>query len=64
MRQQQHSRQHQRAERIDMPERIEADAALFGGRVVTEVACDKTVGRLVKGNGDHERQYPYRNVVK
>src|SRR5258705_2517972 len=46
-----------------MPERIETDAAEFGSRVVTEVARDKAVGRLMKRDGDDERQYPNRHIV-
>ena len=41
-----------------MLERIEADAALFPGGVVAKMMRDKAVGRLMKGDGDDERQNP------
>ena len=47
-----------------MPERIETDAAAFPGGVVAEMMRDKAVGRLVKGDGDDQRQDPDRNGVE
>ena len=47
-----------------MPERIETDAAEFEGGVVAEVMSDEAVGRLMKRNGDDERQNPDRYVVE
>ena len=64
MGQQQDSRQDQRAERIDMLERIEADAAPISGGVVAKMVRDEAVSGLVKGDGDHERQDPDGEVVE
>ena len=64
MRQQQHRRQHQRAEGIDVLERIEADPAELIGGVVAEPVRDKAVGGLMEGDGDDERQDPDRDVVE
>ena len=58
MGQQQHGRQQQGAERIDMLERIETDAAPLPGGVVAEMVRDKAVGGLMKGDGDDQRQHP------
>ena len=61
---QQHRRQHQRAERIDMLEWIEADAAQFPGGLVAELVGHETVGRLMEGDGEDERQDPDRYVIE
>jgi hypothetical protein len=45
-------------------ERIEADAAKLIRGVVAEPVRDKGVRRLVKGDGDDDRQDPDRDVVK
>ena len=47
-----------------MFQRVEADAAEVIGGAVTEAVRDKAVGRLVKGDGDDERDDPNRQVVK
>ena len=47
-----------------MLERIETDAAALPGGVVAKMVRDKAVGRLMKGDGDDERQDPDRNGVK
>jgi hypothetical protein len=47
-----------------MPERIEADAAEVKSRVVAESMRDETVGGLMKGNGEDQRQDPDRDVVE
>src|ERR1035437_1265577 len=47
-----------------MPERIETEASEFRGGVVPEVTGDKAVGCFMEGDGDDERQYPDRYVVK
>jgi hypothetical protein len=44
-------------------EGIEADAALVPGDVVAEMVGDKAVRGLMKGDGDHQRQYPDRYRV-
>jgi hypothetical protein len=63
MREQQHRRQHQRAERVDVLEWIEADTAQLPGRLVAELVGHETVGRLVECDGDYERQDPDRYVI-
>ena len=64
MREQQHARQDHGAERVDMPERIEADPAELPGGFVAEPMRDKGVSGLMEGDGDQERQHPDRDVVK
>jgi hypothetical protein len=62
--QQQHARQNQGAERIDVLERVEGDPAALPGGVVAERVRDKTMRRLVEGDGDDQRHDPDREVVK
>src|ERR1700687_466035 len=64
MGEQQHRRQYQGAERVDMLERIEADPAAVVGGVVAEGMRDEPVCGLMEGDGDDERQYPDRQVVE
>jgi hypothetical protein len=52
VRQQQDGRHDQGAERIDVPQRVEADPALVPGGVVAEMMRDKAVGGFMKGDGD------------
>jgi hypothetical protein len=64
MRHQEYRRHDQRAEGIDVPDRIETDAAEVVGGIVTETMGDIAVGGFVKGDGDHERQDPDGEVVE
>jgi hypothetical protein len=63
MREQQHRRQDQRAERVDMAERIEADPSELRGRVVAETLRDEGVRGFVEvmastsGSTQTERSY-------
>ena len=52
MREQQQRRQQDRAEEIDVPERIESDAPEVGRGAVPEVPGDKPVRRLMQSDGD------------
>ncbi len=52
-----------RAKRVDVLQRVEADAAEFPGGVVAEPMRDKAVRGFVKGDGDDERQHPDGDVV-
>ena len=64
MRQQQHARQRQGPEGIDVFQRIEADAAELLCGVVAEPPGDEAVGGLVKGDGDEERDHPDRKIIQ
>ncbi|MGY4594824.1 hypothetical protein ACVWXL_002570 [Bradyrhizobium sp. GM22.5] len=64
MREQQHRRQYQRAERVDVAERVEADTAELPCGIITETMCDEGVGSLVEGDGEHQRQHPHREVIQ
>src|SRR5260370_5391962 len=64
MGEQQHRRQYQGAEGIDMDKRIEADPAAVKGGVVAQRMRDETVRGLMEGDGDDERQYPDRQAVE
>ena len=61
--QQEHRRQHDRTERIDVLEGIEADPALAPGRVVAEPMRHEAVRRLMEGNGQDDRHHPGRSGV-
>ena len=50
-----HRRQDQRAEWVDMLQRVEADPAELPGGVVAEPVRDKAVRRLMKRDGDDQR---------
>ena len=63
-RQQHHCRQQDGAERIDVLERVEADAPQFPGGIVTEAVRDKGVGGLMKRDGKDHRQYPGRSTIQ
>ena len=52
MRQQEDAGQDHRAEGVDMFQRIEGDAAELPGGAVAEQIGDKTVRRLMEGDGD------------
>ena len=62
--QQQHRRQDHRAERIDVAQRIEGDAAEPLGGVVAEPPGDEAVRRLVEGDGEQHRQDPGGDLVE
>src|SRR6185295_13717215 len=64
VRQQQKPRQQDGAERIDVLERIETDAAEFPGGIVAEAVSHETMRRLMKRDRDDQRKYPDREVVK
>ena len=49
---QQHCRQDDRAEGIDMAQRIQRDPAALIGGVVAQPIGGKPVGRLMQGNGE------------
>ena len=63
-REQQQRGQDDGAERVDMAERVEADAPLPRRRFVAEEAGDVSVRGLVEGDGDQNRQQPDRNEVR
>jgi hypothetical protein len=62
--QQEHGRQHDRPERIDVLQGIEADPAQPPGRIVAEPVCDKAVRRLVQRDGQDDRHDPGRGGVE
>jgi len=64
MRQQQHARKNHRAERINMFEGVETDAAELPGSVVAKLVCHEGMRSLVEGNGDQERENPDRDGVQ
>ena len=64
MRKQQHRRQDQGAERVDVPERVEADAAELRGGIVSEPVGDEGMRSLVESDGEHEGEHPHRQVIK
>ena len=64
VREQQHGGQDHGAERVDMLQRVEADAPKLPGGVVTEPVCDKAVRGLMEGDGDQEGEHPGGDVVE
>ncbi len=64
VREHQQRRQQDRAERVDVFERIEADAPAQPCRVVAEEPRDIAMGSLVKGDGDHQRDDPSRKLIE
>ena len=56
-------RQNDRAERIDMAYRIEAQPPAFLRGRIPELTRDETVGHLVKHDRDHERYQPDGDFV-
>ena len=64
MRDDQQRGQENRAERVDVLQRIEAHPALAPGRVVAEKTRDEAVRGLVKGDRDDKRNDPGRDLVE
>ncbi|MEJ2015317.1 MAG: hypothetical protein P8X61_06785 [Limibacillus sp.] len=56
--QDQEARYHDGAEKVDMAERIEADAVLPLGRIVAQFPGDIAVSGLVQGDGEDKGQHP------
>ena len=61
---QQQSRQQDRAERVDVLQRIEAHPALAPGGIVSEQMRDEAMRRLVKGDRQNERNDPGRDLIE
>jgi hypothetical protein len=64
MRHQQKGRQQDRAERVDMFDWIETDAAEFPGGIVAEAASDEAMGSLMKRDCDDQGEDPDREVIE
>jgi hypothetical protein len=62
MRQEQKRRQNDRADWVNVPERIQSDAACFFGRVVAEVAGDISVRGFVKRDRHDDRDGNHRQI--
>src|SRR5207302_4827682 len=63
MHQQEERRKEDRADGVDVLQRIEADTAQPPCRVVAQAVRDEAMGRLVKGDGDERRQHPGRGEI-